>query len=603
MKNYLNAQLCLRGWMLLMVAYCYSSAVVAQKQTRPSTFRASVVKVDITPADSQNLLGYGARKSTGTHDSIFHKIVVLDDGMTQFYLVSTDICLMSPSAYDAMAGKLKKLFGIDPVNFWWAVTHTHSAPEVGPPGMGTVFLGDRFKHEIDNRYTNLAEQKLIDGIREAREKLAPAKLGVGWGFSQANINRRAVNVDGKASLGLNPDGPVDRRIGLIRIDSEDGKPIALIANYAIHGTVLGPNNLLISGDAPGVAAEYVEDEIGAPVIFINGAAGNLAPIYSVYDSPKSGHLSQFRVLLGDRILEANRKIETAVKDVKLTSGAITVETPRKPGLGWPEDLGAYTRTTKEGDNLVRLPVRFLNINDDIGIWSAPLELFCEISNEVRERSSMPYTFYFGYNNGWLGYLPTDEAWPYGGYEVERVSPFTPVAGKALTEAVLNYFENQASKVASSQSVGKAQLLKGEAVNKPVAVRPERDGTLLLTAENGKGVGPKIKYMPEWRAFGWFTADDHVEWDVRGGKPATYKVFLDWSVSDKEAGKPFTFQAGNEKLEGVVQTTGSWETFKTETIGTIKLSGGKQKLVFKPKGTFEKGGALLDLRSIRLVPVR
>lgn len=586
-----------------MLACFYSSTVVAQKNARPATFRASVVKVDITPEDSQNLLGYGARKSTGTHDPIFHKIVALDDGTTQFFLVSTDICLMSPSAYDAVAEKLKKLFGIDPVNFWWTVTHTHSAPEVGPPGMGTVFLGDRFKHETDKNYSNLAEQKLIDGIKAAREKLAPARLGVGWGFSQANINRRAVDVDGKASLGLNPDGPVDRRIGLIRIDGEDGNPIALIANYAIHGTVLGPKNLLISGDAPGVVAEYVEDEIGAPVLFINGAAGNLAPIYSVYDSPKSGHLSQFKVLLGDRILEANKKIDASVKDVKLTSGAFTVETPRKPGLGWPEDLGEYTRTTKEGTDLVRLPVRFLNINDDIGIWSAPLELFCEISNDVRERSPLRYTFYYGYGNGWLGYLPTGEAWPFGGYEVERVSPFTPAAGEALAEAVLKYFEDYASKDAASGDVSEAQHSKSDAVNKPVVVRPQRDGSMLLTAENGKGVGPKIEYMPEWRAFGWFTADDQVEWNVRVRKPGTYEVFMEWSVSDKEAGKPFTFQAGNERIEGVVRTTGSWEKFKNEKIGTIRLSGGKQKMVFKPKGTFGKGGALLDLRTIRLVPAQ
>ena len=115
MKNYFNTRWCLQGWMFLMVTCFCSSAVVAQKSTRPATFRASVVKVNITPEDSQNLLGYGARKSTGTHDSIFHKIVVLDDGTTQFFLVSTDICLMSPSAYDATAGKLKTILVI---SFW-----------------------------------------------------------------------------------------------------------------------------------------------------------------------------------------------------------------------------------------------------------------------------------------------------------------------------------------------------------------------------------------------------------------------------------------------------------------------------------------------------
>lgn len=428
-------------WVFVMAASLFISGTWAQSRPAPSSFRASVVKIDITPKDSQNLLGYGPRNSTGTHDSIFHKIVALDDGTTQFYLISSDICLISPAEYDKLAARIQKLYKIDPVNVWWTVTHTHSAPEVGSPGMYTTYMADRLV-ELDPAYTEMMEQKLIDGIKEARDKLAPAKMGTGWGFSQANINRRAIDVDGKASLGLNPDGPVDRRIGLIRIDKEDGSPMALIANYAIHGTVLGPQNTLISGDAPGVVAEYVEDKIGAPVLFINGAAGNLAPIYSVYSTPRAGHLGQFRVLLGDRIIEANEKIVSTTNEVKIVSGAHTLETPRKPDLGWPKELAKYNRTTKEGLNLVRMPVRFLKINYDVAIWSAPIELFCEVSNEVRDRSPYAYTFYYGYTNGWFGYMPTKEEWPFGGYEVERVSPFTPAAAEELTALVLAWFEGK-----------------------------------------------------------------------------------------------------------------------------------------------------------------
>ena len=89
-----------------------------------------------------------------------------------------------------------------------------------------------------------------------------------------------------------------------------------------------------------------------------------------------------------------------------------------------------------------MPVRFLKINNDIGIWSAPIELFCEVSNEVRERSPFQYTFYYGYTNGWLGYLPTEDEWQYGGYEVESVSPFTPAAAGELTELVVGYLEGK-----------------------------------------------------------------------------------------------------------------------------------------------------------------
>ena len=89
-----------------------------------------------------------------------------------------------------------------------------------------------------------------------------------------------------------------------------------------------------------------------------------------------------------------------------------------------------------------MPVRFLKINNDVAIWSAPIELFCEVSNEVRDRSPYAYTFYYGYTNGWFGYMPTKEEWPFGGYEVERVSPFTPAAAEELTALVLAWFEGK-----------------------------------------------------------------------------------------------------------------------------------------------------------------
>jgi len=404
-------------------------------------FRASVVKIDITPDNSQNLLGYGARKSTGVHDHIYHRIVALDDGATQFFLVSTEICIVSPAEYDRIAAQIQNELGISPMNLWWTTTHTHSAPEVGKSGLDKIFMGERYQHEVDAEYTAMVEKKLIDGIREARQKLSPARLGVGWGFSQANINRRAKDIDGIASLGLDPDGPVDRRIGLMRIDKEDGTPMALIANYPIHGTVMGGSNLEISGDAPGIVSEYVEEKTGVPLVFINGAAGNLAPIYSVYPSPQAGHLGQFRVLLGDKILDANRRISTTSNKVVLCPGSTIVETPRKEGLSWPSDFGNYTRTTNTGVNMVRLPIRFLKINEDIAIWSAPLELFCEISNEIRDRSPFPYTFYYGYTNGWLGYLLTEEEYKYKGYE-PTVSPYTPSAARDLTEAVVSYLQGE-----------------------------------------------------------------------------------------------------------------------------------------------------------------
>jgi hypothetical protein len=257
-------------------------------------FRASAVEVDITPSSPQWLSGYAARQSDGVRDRIYHRIAALDDGKTAVYFISTDTCELSPGYVDKVKKDIQQQFGIPPQSIWWMATHTHSAPEIGPPGAGAVFMPERFEQassgESNPDYTNFAETKLIEGLRLARQELQPARLGFGVGFSTANINRRAMDDHEKVTLGLNPEGPTDRQIGLIRLETLDGKLIGLLANYPIHGTVLGQTSLKLTGDAPGVVAQYVEQKLGAPMLFLNGAEGDLAPIYSVYPDPESGHL-------------------------------------------------------------------------------------------------------------------------------------------------------------------------------------------------------------------------------------------------------------------------------------------------------------------------
>ncbi len=403
-----------------------------------AAFRAAVVKIDITPSTPKWLMGYGPRQSTAVHDRIFHRIVLMHDGMTEFALVSTDVCVFSPTVYDETAQRLRNETGIAPVNFWWTVTHTHSGPEVGPPGLYAVLLKGRSDHPVDTEYTSEIESKLIAGIKEARSKLEPARLTMGTGRAMANINRRARDVDGRISLGLNPDGPVDRQIGLIRVERTDGSPLALIANYAMHGTVLNGKFTEISGDAQGIVADYVEKKIGAPMLYINGAAGNIAPIYSVYDTPRAGHLTQFNVMLGDRILAANQTLGPATAEVAIRSSEKWLETPRKKGMDWTTDLAPFSRTSAGGEPLVRLPLRFVTINDT-AIWGGPVEMFCELAIAVRDASPFARTFFFGYTNGWLGYLPTKKGFAEGGYE-PNTSPFSDQVEKDTVDLVIGHIQ-------------------------------------------------------------------------------------------------------------------------------------------------------------------
>ena len=145
------------------------------------------------------------------------------------------------------------------------------------------------------------------------------------------------------------------------------------------------------------------------------------------------------------------------------------------------------------------------------------------------------------------------------------------------------------------------LFFGISVNaapQPSLVRVEKNGTLRLSAEKGKAVGPEIKYMPEWRAYGWFTAADRVEWQVQIPETGIYEVNIEYSVDNLEAGKQFILFSSSSNLKGKVARSGSWETYKLAKVGTIILNNGVQKITFKSKTKFAKG-AILDLREVRL----
>ena len=64
-----------------------------------------------------------------------------------------------------------------------------------------------------------------------------------------------------------------------------------------------------------------------------------------------------------------------------------------------------------------------------------------------------------------------------------------------------------------------------------------------------------------------------------------------------------FKAADKELVANVNKTGPWLTYKTEKVGKIQLAAKRQVMEFKPNSTFRKGGALLDLREIKLVPVK
>ena len=137
----------------------------------------------------------------------------------------------------------------------------------------------------------------------------------------------------------------------------------------------------------------------------------------------------------------------------------------------------------------------------------------------------------------------------------------------------------------------AILAKGEIVPKQflydavAPIKPAADGSLVLSAAAGLGVGPHITYMPQWGAFGSCTDKDRIEWPIEVARANNYDVWVQWSVADADAGGPFVFSVGDQQLSGKVAKTGSAETYLKAKIGQLPVPAGASSAVLRAGGAF------------------
>ena len=209
----------------------------------------------------------------------------------------------------------------------------------------------------------------------------------------------------RSRLGLNPDGPVDRQIGLIRLERPDGSPIAFVANYAIHGTVLSGDN----GNqrrCAGHRCAYVERSWARRCCSSTEPPAMPRRSTRVYPTPKSGHLRQFRVLLGDRILQANAAhVAKGTADVTLRLDETVVETPAQGrASNGRRNSARYSRADSPAE--CSCGCRSVS-SDKRAPRSGRRQWSCSPRSPSTVRNvAVHQTFYFGYTNGWFGYLPT-----------------------------------------------------------------------------------------------------------------------------------------------------------------------------------------------------
>lgn len=288
-------------------------AVVLALATGPldaGPLRAGTAKVDISSPEAGPPRG-----------PLYAKALVLTDGQTTAVLVTLDVVAIGEIGpignefLPNLRARLQRELGLKPEGLLVNASHCHGVP------------------------ARDVEDRTVAAVREAWGRLEPVRVGVGVGHEdRVSENRRLRLQSGReadvrhayplpADAEIAAVGPIDPAIGVLRLDRADGRPLALVYNFACHpiqGVPTGAN----TSDLTGFASQVIEDNLGPDTValFVQGCGGDINPVrYKDTSQPRDAE--PLGNLLGLSTLRAARAIECRPVD-RLTLRPTRLALPR-----------------------------------------------------------------------------------------------------------------------------------------------------------------------------------------------------------------------------------------------------------------------------------
>ncbi|MCB1245300.1 MAG: hypothetical protein AB7I98_19560 [Verrucomicrobiales bacterium] len=370
-----------------------------------SNLKVGVAKVDITPDQVAGVTVVGHRRVvTGVRDPLRAGVLLLDDGETKAAMVTMDTI----GAWEPMVAEARKRIatetGVPTANIMVAASHNHSGP-------GYV-ENLRWGTELIN--------KLAAAAKEAAAHQRIVTIGYGEDHIGFGINRRKT-IDGRAVVRLNPDGPNDPRVKVLRFD--DGKsltPVAVVMHAVCHpcfftwgdkGSPPYPNGYpQMTADYPGEAQSFVEMVYGGKTsaLFMQGCAGDIRPNLPGYpyrcadeaDIQWAGRDLGGAVVRALALAVTREKLRERESFYQIRVASEVVELPGKEGPVQGElmalKVGPFLFLTMPGEPMV--------------------EYGFKLEKAIADRA-IPIVV--GYANGNIGYIATADAHTVGGYEPNR----------------------------------------------------------------------------------------------------------------------------------------------------------------------------------------
>lgn len=449
-----------RGALLPLTIFLGMAVITPEASAEEREFRAGAFAMDVTPTRfpiSSNG-GMRDRQVTRAHDPLHARCLVLDDGKTQLAIAVCDSCMIPRDIFDAAKKKASEKTGIPVSHMMMSATHTHTAPTV--TGV--------FQSEPDEEYRKFLTERIAAGVIRAYENLQPARIGWGAKDDPTQVfNRRWLmkpgtpNPDpfgrktdtvrmnpGNGNPALDrPSGPVDPEVCILAVETRDGKPLALLANYSLHYVGGVPSDSL-SADYFGEFARRIGQRLGVAGddssfvgIMSNGTSGNINNIdYSLSTRQRRDPFEQIQIVAASVADAAYR----AYKQIKFHDWVPLAAAEREIELGVrlpsEDDLARARKILEEAGPgpysareqiyaresvlladypaTVQAKIQAFRIGD-LGIVSSPCETFVETGLAIKAASPFEKTFTIELANGYNGYLPTPQHHQWGGYETWR----------------------------------------------------------------------------------------------------------------------------------------------------------------------------------------
>ncbi|MEN6604788.1 MAG: neutral/alkaline non-lysosomal ceramidase N-terminal domain-containing protein [Bryobacteraceae bacterium] len=380
----------------------------------------------ITPPLPILLAGFENRKKPAGNvaNDIWTKALAFEDpGGQKVILITIDVATMPKAMSDMVAERVTYRQGIDRSRLAINVSHTHSGPALEWPAHTEREMMLRIE-----AYRNRVMDAMVEAASDAVQDLQPARISYGTGKVEFSHNRRQRLPSGGWVFGIDPNGPVDQTVPVVRVFSPAGKLRGVLFGLSCHPSVLTYEFYVVSGDYAGIAqAAWEKAHPGATAMFMQLCGGdqNTYPRRKMELAEKYGH---------ELATEVDRVMASPMKPVRppLKAAMLTTELPFAPF-----SLAGFEQRTKDPDELVRshavrmvkqyesgnpplpaLPytMQAIQFGKDLTVLAMNGEVVVDYALRVKKEYGADGMIVAGYTNDRPCYIPSLRVLKEGGYE-------------------------------------------------------------------------------------------------------------------------------------------------------------------------------------------